>query len=169
MKNIYLLVIIALLITTACETNVNTDVVDMKTVNKTITQLADNNLDAWNARDVDKLISMVADDGLFFGSDPSEIMNKKELTQMYNQLFADTATNYSYDIDMRKIIIAKDGKSAIVVEYFTIEAWSPLMPLRQTTQFVNYDNKWEINFIAWGLIGKNEDVEKLNKALGVNN
>lgn len=165
MKKISVLIIMAAIIAAGCNQKVETESVDLNAVNDTITQLADKYFNAWNAGDIDLLIELVADDGLFFGSDPSEILDKKSLKDMYTELFSDTTTDLSYDIDLRKTKLAADGKSAFVVEYFTMDHWSPMIPLRQTSHMVKSNNTWKIDFIAWGLIAKNQDIEKLNKAL----
>lgn len=165
MKTICFIAILAVMITAGCTTRVQTEPVDMNAVNDTITQLLDKYLNAWNEKDIEGLTALVSEDGQFFGSDPSELMDKESLVLMYTELFSDTLTDYSYDIDLRKIMIAPDGKLAIVVEYFTLGDWSPMMPLRQISQIVKTGDHWAIDFIAWGFIVKNEDVGKLNKAL----
>ena len=165
MKNIYFFLIIAVIITAGCNQNVKTESVDLSVLNETIIQLDDKYMNAWNTKDVDVLTELIADDGMFFGTDPSEIMDKTALIDMYTELFSDTTANYSYVIDIRKIKLAADGKSAIIVDYIDLYDWSPLIPLRHTSQFVKIDNNWKIDFIAWGLIAKNEDIDKLNKAL----
>ncbi len=165
MKKLYFLAIVAAIIATGCEPQVKTEPVDQNALNTEITQLADKYLNAWNSENIEVLSSMIADDGLFVGSDPTELMDKASLIKMYSNLFSDTLTDFSYDIDIRNIKLADDGKSAIVVEYFNIKDWSPIIPLRQTSQFVYNGDSWQIDFIAWGLIVKNENVDKLNKAL----
>ena len=167
MKNIYFITIWAGMMSAGCQPKAPTAPakVDLNAVNDTITKLADKYLKAWNAEDMEELSALIADDGEFYGSDPAELMDKTSLLEMYTQFFSDTTTDYSYDIDIRKIRPAADGKSAIVVEYITLDDWSPVIPLRQTSHLVKTGNDWKIDFIAWGLIAKNEDVEKLNKAL----
>lgn len=165
MKKISSILIIAVMIIAGCNQQVQTEPVDMDAVKDAVTQIADRYLDAWNSRDLDVLSDMVTDDGIFFGTDPSELMDKTSLLDMYTQLFSDTTVDYSYDIDSRKIKVAVGGRSAIVVEYFSIDDWSPKIPLRQTSHVVETNNTWKIDFIAWGFIAKNEDVGKLNKAL----
>lgn len=164
MKKIYFL-IIALVVITACQPKLEIESVDLNEVNKKITGLADNYLKAWNAEDINVLMAVVADDGMFYGSDPSELMDKASLEKMFAQVFADTTADYNYTIDVRKIKLASDAKSAIVVEHITMSDWSPMLKMRQTFQMVKISKDWKIDFISWGFITKNEDVKKLNKAL----
>ena len=165
MKNIYFFLIIAVVITAGCNQKIKTDSVDLSVMKDTIIQLDDKYMNAWNTKDIDVLDELIADDGMFFGTNPSELMDKTALIDMYTQLFSDTTANYSYDINIRKIKLAADGKSAIVVDYIDLFDWSPLIPLRHTSQFVKTCNNWKIDFIAWGLIAKNEDIDNLNEAL----
>lgn len=165
MKKIYFLSIIILMIAVGCQQKEQIESVDLKATNDTVTQLLDEYLDAWNAKDIDALNAMVADDGLFCGSDPSELLDKLALKKMFVQLFSDTTNNYKYIIDVRRIKVAKDGKSAIAMEHIIMSGWSPKMQMRQTFQIVKTNNKWEIDYIGWGFLTKNENVEKLNNAL----
>lgn len=102
---------------------------------------------------------------MFFGTDPSELLDKTGLLAMCTQLFSDKTTNYNYNIISRKIKLATDGNSALIIEYIDMDDWTPLLKMRQTYQIVKTTNDWKIDFIAWGFIAKNEEVEKLGKAL----
>ena len=159
------MLIFCLAIIAGCAPKVQTEEVDLNAVNETITQLVDKYHNAWNAEDIDVINAIVANDGLFCGSDPSEQLDKTALLNMYEQLFADTATDYSYSIDLRKIKLAADGNSAIVMDHIIMNGWTPLMQMRQTVQIVKTGNAWEIDYISWSFIAKNEDVERLNKTL----
>jgi len=165
MKKIYFLAIIAVMITVGCQQKDQIESVDLNATNDAITQILDEYLDAWNAKDIDVLTEMVSDDGLFCGSDPSEILDKSGLKKMFVQLFSDTTTNYNYNIDLRTIKVAENGKSAIAIEHIIMSGWSPKIQMRQTYQIVKTNNKWKIDYIGWGFLTKNENVEKLNKAL----
>ena len=39
------------------------------------------------------------------------------------------------------------------------------IPFRQSFRFVKQKEDWIIDFIAWGIIVKNKDIERLNKIL----
>ncbi|MFC2118280.1 YybH family protein [Bacteroidota bacterium] len=164
MKKICFLSILAILTIAGCAPKTETEPVDLKAVNNEITQLVDQFTDAWNTEDLDALTLLIADNGLFYGSDPSEQLNKTTLLKMWKDAFADT-NDYSYKVNMRKIQVADDGKSAFVIEHNTIDGWSPLMQVRQTFQFVQTGNNWKIYYCSWAFIAANDDVEKLNKAL----
>lgn len=164
MKNFYFLTILALILVAGCQPKAETESVDLNAINDTVNQLVDMYQDAWNNKDIDVFIALVSDDGLFFGSDPSEQMDKAGLIKMYSELFADT-TDFSYTSMMRKIKLSDDGKSAFVIEHISLAGWSPLIQMRQTFSFVNTDDNWIIDYLSWAFIARNEDMQKLNKAL----
>ena len=164
MKKIILLLSVVLFIATACHLNHDIEITDLNAANEDVIQLADKYLKAWNAKDMNTLMAITADKGMYFGSDPSEIMDKTSMATMFAQVFADTTANYSYTIDLREIKLAKDGESALVVEYLNMP-WAAKLQLRQTFHCVQSAQSWKIDFIAWGFIAKNEDVEKLNEVL----
>ncbi len=165
MKKIYFFAILAVILTAGCTPKVRTEAVDLNAVKDTIDQLAEKYLNALISRDIDVLATLVADDGLFCGTDPSELFDKPTLVNYWTQMISDTTNDYSYKVDQRKIRVAADGKSAIVMEYITAGSWSPVMKIRQTYQVVKNDNKWQIDYISWGFLVRNEDVGKVNKAL----
>jgi len=165
MKKICFLAIIVVVITAACNPKVQTETVDLNELNQTITQLADEYTNAWNAEDIDVLSELVSDEGLYCGSDPSEQLDKSSLLNMYSELFSDTIIDYSYVIDLRKIKLSADGNSALVMEHLTIDDWSPKIKMRQTYQFVKTNNDWKIDYISWSFIVKNDDIMKLNELM----
>lgn len=162
-KNNFLFILVVMMIA-GCQPKHETESVDLKAMNETITQLADTYMKAWNAEDMNVLMAFATDDGMFCGSDPFELMDKASLEIMFSQVFEDTTADYSYTIDVRKIKLALDGRSAIVMEHISMP-WSPLLKMRQTFQFVKTADDWKIDYISWGFIANNEDVWKLNKAL----
>ncbi len=164
MKQIFLLGIIALFLSTGCQQAVKTEVVDLKAAGAAITKVADAYMKAWNAEDMTKLSELVADGGQFCGTDPSEELDKAALLEMWTTAFADS-TDYSYQVKQRRIRMAEDGKSAILVEHLVIGGWSSILHVRQTYQIIQAGDAWVIDFISWGFMVKNEDVDRLNKAL----
>jgi ketosteroid isomerase-like protein len=165
MKKIYCLILLAVLITAGCQPKVQNKPVDMTAVKGEITILMDKYLNAFNTKDVNTITGLVADDGLFCGTDPSELMDKKALSDMMTQSLADTSAIYSYSVDKREIRVAADGSSAIVLEQFTMPGISPKIPTRLIYHVVKAGDKWMFDFISWSFIPKNEDIVKLNKAL----
>ena len=164
MKLFYTLTIVVVFLSTSCNQADQSDSVDLAEVEKTITTLADNYINAWNASDISSFRALLSDDGQFFGSDPSEQLNKESLLEMYAELFSES-TDLTYSIDLRKIIPMADGESALVVEHITMPGWSQLIQMRHISQYIKMNNSWTIDFISWAYIAKNDDIEKLNKVL----
>jgi uncharacterized protein (TIGR02246 family) len=165
MKKIYCLILLAVMITAGCQPKVQNKPVDMTTVKEEITALMDQYLKAFTTKDVNTITTLVTEDGLFCGTDPSELLDKKALSDMMTQSLADTTMNWSYSIDKREIRVAADGSSAIVLEQFTMPGISPEIPTRLIYHVVKAGDKWMFDFISWSFIPKNEDIVKLNKAL----
>ncbi len=138
---------------------------DPETLKKGICQVLDQYLKAWNIKDIKTLDALTSDNGIYFGSDPDEIMDKKALMAMYREFFADSTNNYRYDVNLQEIIPAENGESIMAVEYITFKNWSPKIPFRQSFRFVKQGKNWIIDFITWGIIVKNKDIERLNKIL----
>ncbi|MFZ0473493.1 MAG: nuclear transport factor 2 family protein [Bacteroidales bacterium] len=120
---------------------------------------------AFKAKDAPTLIALLADDGLFCGTDPSEIWDKKQISDGWKQYFADTSLLIDYTVDKREILIADDGNSAIAIEQFYFKLFSPNIQWRTIFHAVKAGEGWKFDFISWNLIPKNEDIEKLNKAV----
>ncbi len=131
----------------------------------TLEKISDRYLDAWNKKDLKTLEQLTADDGEFYGSDPEEVMDKQALMEMYSRFFEDTTSSYLYTVDSRKIRISPGGNSAVIMERITFPEWSPKMPMCQTLHVINTNGHWTIDFICWGFIIKNDDVERLNDLL----
>jgi hypothetical protein len=166
MKKLYNLTIIALLLISGCtKEEVIKDPPPPEDPVAELEQLADKYLLAWNNKDLNTLDQITADDGEYYGSDPLEIMDKQGLMDMYELFFQDTTSSYLYTVDMRKIRLSPDGCSAIIMERITFPEWSPKMPMCQTSNLVKLNGSWIIDFICWGFIIKNDDVEVVNDIL----
>ena len=108
-------------------------------------------------------VSLLTEDALFCGTDPSEFWNKQYFVDRSKKVDTNPAPDFEY-IGDRKIKIASDGNSAIIVTQFMI-AWSPKIPLRMVYHFVKTNDNWMILFGNVAFIPKNEDIQKLNEAI----
>ena len=120
---------------------------------------------ALNAKDAAILVTFLTEDALVCGTDPSEFWNKEEITELWTQSLADTTFKINITIDKRKIRVAEDGNSAVVVEQYILPFLSSKIPIRTVSHAVETNDKWMIDFMSFNLIPKNEDISKLNKAL----
>ena len=165
MKKFYVLSILAVLLASGCSKEEDT-VIQAQTVPiASLEEISDQYLEAWNNKDLNTLDQLTANDGEFYGSDPEEIMDKQALMEMYSLFFEDTSSSYIYTNNFRKIRITPDGNSAVIMERITFPEWSPKMPICQTSHLIKTKDNWKIDFISWGFIIKNDDVEKVNEIL----
>ena len=165
MKKIYYLTIVAALLIVACQQTPKTIPVDIAGEKVAIAALFDKLNSAFNAKDAAALATFLTEDALSCGTDPSEFWNKKQITDLWTQGFADTALKINYSYSKREIRVAADGNSAIVVEQYIMPFLSSKIPLRTVYNAVKTNDNWMIDFISWNFIPKNEDIPKLNKAL----
>lgn len=166
MKKVNVLLFLAVLLAIGCSKKEDDIiVVDPAALIASLEAISDKYLEAWNNKDLSTLDQITADNGEYYGSDPDEIMDKQALLEMYALFFEDTTSSYLYTVDMRKIRVSPDGNSAVIMERITFPEWSPKMPMCQTSHLINNSGQWIIDFICWGFIIKNSDVEKVNDIL----
>lgn len=164
MKKIYLLAMLAFLFASACSEE-EENKVDPTQLTASVEKIADQYLQAWNDKDINTLDLLTADDGEYYGSDPEEIMDKQALMAMYSSFFEDDTNSYKYTVELRKTRVSPDGNSALIMERIIFPEWSAKMPMCQTSHLIYANGTWKIDFISWGFIIKNDDVEKVNEIL----
>ena len=134
-------------------------------VKASVAALLDKYDSAFKAKDAPAVIALLAGDGLFCGTDPSEIWDKKQISDGWTQAFADTSLMIDFTVDKREILVAEDENSAIAIEQFYFKLFSPNIMWRVIFHAVKSGEVWKLDFISWNFIPKNEDIEKINKAL----
>ena len=120
---------------------------------------------AYMALDINKMTASSNDNTLFLGTDPSEFWNKKQITDYFLAQPTDSTMKIEFKVDRREIMVAPDGKSAIVVEQYFVPVISAKMQVRCIDKLVKVDDKWMFDLISWNMIPRNEDIPKLNAAL----
>ena len=130
-----------------------------------VNALLDKYNSAFKAKDAGTLISLLADGGMFCGTDPSEIWDKKQISVGWTQYFADPSLVIDNTVDKCEILIAEDGKSAIALEQFYFKLFSPNIQWRTIFHVIKTGDAWKFDFISWSFIPRNEDIDKINKAL----
>lgn len=160
MKKLNLLLIVVILLSLgACDPKV--DVVAEK---DSITNALDEIYKAMQTKDADTYIKFLDEGGLFCGSDPGEFWDYEEAKKIINDMMSNTSLNTKYTIDKREIRVADDGKTAIILEQYTVEYVSKYIPSRIVLHLVKKDGNWFIDFMSFGLIPYNEDLGKINRA-----
>jgi len=131
---------------------------------KNVSLLADKFAKAMKQMDVDMLKSTLAEDGLFCGTDPTEVFDKESFMERFEPPMA-LEEGFVFTTERREISLSSNGKSAIVTEQLTYPAWSPNMPIRQTFHAVLEGIDWKFDYIGWSFLVNNGDVEEVNKVL----
>jgi len=134
-------------------------------VKASVAALLDKYDSAFKAKDAPAVIALLAGDGLFCGTDPSEIWDKKQISDGWTQAFADTSMMLDFTVEKREILVAEDEHSAIAIEQFYFKLFSPNIMWRVIFHAIKSGEDWKLDFISWNFIPKNEDIEKINKAL----
>ena len=142
----------------------NTATVDIEAEKAALNELMDKYDSAYKTFDVSTMASYLSEDLLFCGTDPSEFWNKQQITDLWTQIPDNTVFELK-SISDRKIKVAPDGNSAIVVTQYIAPIISPKMPLRWVYHFVKTNDNWMILFVNVAFIPKNEDIQKLNEAI----
>ena len=149
----------------ACQPKTETEPVDIAAAEEAVSLKLDNfhvSIKAGNAND---MMALLDNEGLYCGTDPIELWDKESLSNLMTESMADSSFSLDYSIENRKIRIAADGYTAIVLEQYTMNVLSEKMPVRFVSHLVKTDENWMIDFISWSFIPKNEDIATLNKAL----
>ena len=163
MKKLFLLLFVAAIFF-ACQPKPQPVVVDLATSKAEVNTLMETYLTAFNAKDVTTLATLITDDGMYCGTDPTELMDKKTTTDAWTTALADT-TLKSFVVDKREIRVTADGNSAIVMEQFYVNPYNMKIPWRLVSHAVKTPNGWKLDFISWSFIPKNEDIVKVMAAM----
>ena len=161
MKNLIGLLIFTMTIV-SCRTKAKVDMTESKDA---VAKILDDHWSALKAKDADAVIALVSEDFLSCGSDPKEFWNKTEMYTTLKQMLANSDFKLDITVDKREIRISKDGNSAIAFEQMFLTPYSQKMPVRTVYHLVKDNNNWLIDFTSTGFIPKNEDIDKINKAL----
>lgn len=153
------------MIISSCHTKTKVMPVDITESKEAVTRVLDAHWSAVKAKDADAVIALVTDDFLSCGTDPKEFWNKTDMYNTVKQMFANTELKIDITVDKREIRIARDGNSAIALEQMFMKPFSQKIPVRTVYHLVKDNNTWLIDFTSTGFIPKNEDIDKLNKAL----
>ncbi|HPI68867.1 MAG TPA: nuclear transport factor 2 family protein [Bacteroidales bacterium] len=132
---------------------------------KSVAKVLDDHWFALKAKNADAVIALLTEDFLSCGSDPKEFWNKAEMHASLKQMLVNSEFQLDITLDKREIRISKDGNSAIAFEQMFLAPYSQKIPVRTVYHLVKVNNNWLIDFTSTGFIPRNEDIDKLNKAL----
>ena len=165
MKKTLCILFVAVMIINACQQKPKTSPVDLEAVKVAVSATLDKYHSGMIAKDANIMIPMLADNGLYCGTDSKEFYDKPTLSNEMTKMFSDTTLKIKYLIDKREIRVAADGNSAMAVDQNVVNFISPKIPIRWVFHLTKTGDNWLIDFFSLSLIPHNEDLGKLNKAL----
>ena len=119
-------------------------------------------------RNIDLLASVLADDGVFMGTDPDELFPKDTIVESWTQMMQMPEIPPFEFISEPYIRIHPDGKTAVVALQYSWELFTTI-PLRQTFWMAKSDSVWLIDFFDFSFIPYNEQIPLLNAAVKTEN
>jgi len=137
---------------------------DVAVIKHDVTRLMENFHAELMAKNVKAMMKLMAEEGLYCGTDPKEFWNKTECGEITKKTVEEMGL-IEYPIQKREIRVGHDGQSALVIDQFVIEQFSKRMPMRMISRCTHTHHGWLIDFLSWSFIPANEDLEKINKAL----
>jgi ketosteroid isomerase-like protein len=165
MKKNYLSMLVAMIVVTSCQMKTKTIPFDPVSAKAEVTKTLDSIDTALKAKDAKTFLSFYTEDGLFCGTDPTELWDKAGFTKAITAMLADTTMSSDIKDTKKEILIDKGGNSANVLRQFTTN-WSKPIMLRGTMHLIKADNKWLVDFSSMALIPENKDIPKLTAAVG---
>jgi hypothetical protein len=165
MKTIYSIAFLATMIVAGCQPKTIVPVVNKEAEKDAIVVLLNKYLTAVNNKDMAIMETLFTDDGLYCGTDPTEVIDKQTMLKLKQQNSTDMSRDYTYTVEKREIRLSPDGLSAIILEQFVIPGLAPNMPVRLIFGAIKKGDNWIFDFVSWSFIPNNADIEKINKAL----
>ena len=164
MKKTFLLFVSAILILAACQQTPEPDTLDLDAEEAAAREMFSVLRDAMNTQNIETLFSLITEDALIIGSDPTEILNKEETMNTWIELSAALKLEFLL-FDEQPFKIGPDGNSAVAVSQLYVPIMAPNVPIRQVFNLSKVDGKWMVTFWSSSVIPKNEDMPKIVEAL----
>ena len=165
MKKIFFTAMGVILFFTACTSGNQPAQVDLAAAKNAVNSLLDKYNSALKAKDMETVLNLMTDDGLYCGTDAKEVMNKMQVGEMMKQTMQDSSFIVDYTVDKREILVSPDGNSAVAIEQMIFKPFSAKMPIRMVYHLIREGDNWHFNFLCWNFIPDNDDLPKINEAL----
>jgi hypothetical protein len=135
--------------------------VDIAAVSQEVSQWMDLFNQSWNSKDANSIAGMLSD-GIYCGTDPSEIMDKVTMVGAITEMLADSTQDLSLESISREIVVSPEGNSAIIMEQVNTK-WAPNIPIRSVSGVIKTSDGWRLNFASWSFMLNNDDVAAVNE------
>lgn len=141
-----------------------TEELDTVQARRDLNTLADDIHSTFKKKDISYIEKYMSRNGIYLGTDPSEILNYNDYKSYMQQMVSDTALSISdYTISRRDISI--NGKSALIIDQLIMPEISKKLMVRNICHANLENGKWVVDMYAWNFIAKNEEIPKIEKAL----
>lgn len=145
-------------------TGSQTATIDTAKARKDLNKMLDNMRDEFSRKSVGYIDKYMAKDGLFMGTDPSELWNFEEMRHYTTEQFKDTNFK-SFDYKVEQRIIRIHGTSANLVEQFMLPGLSSKLMFRNVAHARYEKGRWVVDMLTYNVVPKNEDFLKIEKVL----
>ena len=157
---LFLFFVLALI---ACQQQPAPKPINIEAEEVAINNVLDKLISAFKEQNVDTLTSLLAEDVLMCGSDPSEFWNKQEIIEIWTQMLAQPV---ELNIIGEPVIkIAPDGNSAFAIQQYVMPVFSDKLLFRNGYHLIKSNNEWKIYTSNTACIPKNEDLPAINEIL----
>ena len=164
MKKTFYFLIVSLILISSCQPKPKNVPFDAVATKQDLTKTLDKIYQAYNTRDINSFLSLMADDGLFCGTDSKNLWDKATYSKLMTSMFSDPSFSPNITVSRREIRLDKDGNSAMVVDQFFFE-WNKKIPVRHIVHFVRSGDQWICDFLSTTFIPNDADLDKIFKAV----
>lgn len=163
MKTNMLYFAVTLLFLSACQDNTTQSQVDLKAEKELVKKTISNFYAYAEERNIEAFKSLITDDAVAVGSDPSEVWNKDEIIKIFKEMMEMDQMDIK-SVGDAVLYVSPDGMSAIAIQHFSVPItsnirWRHMFYLRKV------ENQWLITCWSASLAPDNADLEKMNNAL----
>lgn len=136
---------------------------DTAQARRDLTAILDSMHQSFTRRDASYIDRYMTEDGLYMGTDPTEILTRADFRN-----YQDTALknpSFNPQLNVRERIIRIHGASANLVEQYMAPGLSQKVMLRNVAHARYENGRWMVDMLTYNVIPKNEDFPKIERAL----
>ncbi|RNI23485.1 nuclear transport factor 2 family protein [Rufibacter latericius] len=115
---------------------------------------------------VTEMVGLLAEDGHFSATDPTELFDKEQFSDYMTQVLGDSTLNFAnHKVDVREIKMDESATSATVIEQFKMDVFTPNIPWRLVSHLTKDGDSWKINVLSFNLTPTNAQLEAIVNAV----
>lgn len=136
---------------------------DTAQARRDLTAILDSMHQSFTRRDASYIDRYMTADGLYMGTDPTEVLTRADFRNYQDTALKNPAFNPQ--LNVRERIIRIHGASANLVEQYMAPGLSQKLMLRNVAHARYENGRWVIDMLTYNVIPKNEDFPKMERAL----